>query len=220
VYIIVVGGDLVGASLVTLAVEGGHDVTLLEVDAERAEKLAERHDVRVLNASIGEGGILEEAGGDRADALAATTRDDSANLMAMVLGREAGIETLVTVVNEKHHQRLFDHLGVKVLVDPEVIVAGYLYGMICQPRLKESVRLPSGGEAFEVTVRHDAPLAGRTLAEALAEKLLDPSVVLVWRHRDGEEERVSREMRFAAGDRLTVFSPSAPGDAQLAPFGD
>lgn len=218
-HIIVVGGDLVGASFVALAVEEGHDVTLIEADAERAESLAERFDVRVLHASIGEGEILEEAGGREAGALVATTRDDSANLMAMVLGREAGIGTLVTVVNEKHHERLFDHLGVRPLVDPEVIVARHLYGMVCRPEVSESVVLPSGGQAFEVEVADGAPLADRTVAEASDDGTLDPDLVVVWRYQDGEGERVTGETRLCAGDRVTIFSPTPPREDQLEPFG-
>jgi trk system potassium uptake protein TrkA len=223
-HIIVVGGDLVGASFVALAVEEGHDVTLIEADGERAEALAERFDVRVLHASIGEGEILEEAGGDRAGALVATTHDDSANLMAMVLGRETGIQTLVTVVNEKHHKRLFDHLGVRVLVDPEVLVARHLYGMVCRPDVTESVVLPSGGQAFELVVGDDAPLAGRTVSEATADGTLPPELVVLWRYRDDDEdgkgERVDGDTRFRPGDRFTVFSSEPPTDAQLEPFGD
>lgn len=85
-HIIIVGAGPVGEYLVRLSQEAGHDVVLIESDQDRAEHRAQNHDVRVLNAAIGEEDILDEAGADQADALIATTGDDSTNLMTMVLG--------------------------------------------------------------------------------------------------------------------------------------
>lgn len=217
-YLIVVGGGSLGQSLIEIAVDRRHDVTVIEADEKIAESLAERFDVRVLHAGIGDGGILEEAEAARADALAATTADDSANLMAMVLGLEAGIATLVSVVNDRHHRSLFLRLGVHVLVDPDVILAQHLWGMIARPELEESVALPSGGLAFEVTLIEKSELAGLTLGEARERRLFDPNVVIVWLRREGKAELPEAETRFEVGDELTVFSPEPISEKQLKVF--
>lgn len=220
-HLIVVGAGRIGASLVELALADGHDVTLIESDAETAEAMAQRFDARVLHASIAEGAILGEAGADGADALVATTGDDSDNLMAMVLGLQEEIATLVTVVNDRHHRRLFERLGVHVLLDPEDIVAQHLYGTLCRPEVEDSVSLPGGGLAFELVVSEDAPLVGRSLADAKKEGLLTRSVVVLWvRRRDAEEgEQPGDDTIFEHGDRLTVFSPRPLESDQLAAFG-
>lgn len=220
-HLIVVGAGRVGASLVELALADGHDVTLIEADVQTAEAMAERFDARVLHASIAEGAILEEAGAGSADALVATTGDDSDNLMAMVLGLQEEIGTLVTVVNDRHHRRLFERLGVHVLLDPEEIVAQHLYGTLCRPEVEDSVGVPGGGLVFELVVGDDAALVGRSFVEARKEGLLDSAVVVLWvRHRDEEDGQSPGEhTRFEAGDRLTVFSPRPLETEQLAVFG-
>lgn len=129
-HIIIVGAGPVGDSLTSLALEQGHDVAVIEEDEARAEAAAGKHDALILKASISEDDIMEEAGAGKADALIAATPDDSANLMAMVLGREYEIENLISVVNHKYHGRLFDRLGVRTMVDPEVLVARHLLNLI------------------------------------------------------------------------------------------
>lgn len=132
-YLIIVGAGPEGASLAALALKDGHKVAIVESNEQRAREAVEQYDIKVFHASIAKGGILDEAKADRADALIATTSDDSANLMAMVLGKEYGIKTLVSMVNDSEHQAMFERLGVQVMVDPEVVVARHLYGLLKEP---------------------------------------------------------------------------------------
>lgn len=129
-YLIVIGAGLEGASLIDIAVEKGNEVALIESNEERARAVLNKHNIKVFQADIATGSVLEEADAKRADAIIATTSDDSANLMAMFLGKEYGIETLVSLVNEESHQKMFENMGVQVLTNPENIVAQYLYQFV------------------------------------------------------------------------------------------
>jgi trk system potassium uptake protein TrkA len=129
-YIIILGAGPASKSLVNLALEEGHEVTLIEKDEEKAQAVLKQYDIRVLNSTIAQGNILKEAEAERADALIATTEDDSANLMAMFLGKNLKIPQLVTMVNSSEHQEMFEQLGVQVLMNPEQIIAQYLYNFL------------------------------------------------------------------------------------------
>ncbi|MBZ8181739.1 MAG: NAD-binding protein [Oscillatoria sp. PMC 1051.18] len=123
-YFIIVGGGAEGASLASLALELGHQVAMIESNSEQAQTLLQKFDnVKVFNADIAESGILEEVDIERADALFATTDDDSANLMAVFLAKEKKVKNIVTMLNNKGHQQMFERLGAKVLVNPETIIA-------------------------------------------------------------------------------------------------
>ncbi len=132
-YLIVVGAGPEGSSLIDLALKDGHEVALIETNEERARKVVQNYNVNIFQADIAEGGIMEEAGADRADGIIATTRDDTANLMAMFLGKEYGIKSLVSLVNEPQHQKLFQRLGVRIFTDPEVVIAKHLYHLATSP---------------------------------------------------------------------------------------
>ncbi|MFP4101552.1 potassium channel family protein [Coleofasciculus sp.] len=129
-YLIILGAGPEGASLIDLALKDGHEVALIEEDVERARRVLKSHDIKVFQGDIAKGTLLEEASADRADALIAATSDDSANLMAMFLGKEYEIKTLISMVNYSIHQSLFERLGVQVLTNPEMIVAKSLYRMM------------------------------------------------------------------------------------------
>ena len=129
-YLIIVGAGAVAQQLVAIAIEQGHRVAVIEKEAERARNIMQKFDVQIFNADIAQAHILEEAEVDKADAIVATTKDDSVNLMAMVLGKNYQVQTLVTLLQEKEHQTMFEKLGVKVLSDPEKLIAQQLHSLI------------------------------------------------------------------------------------------
>ncbi|WGV24702.1 potassium channel family protein [Halotia branconii] len=128
--LIIVGASPEGVSLAELALKDGHNVAIIEASEERALEVLQEYDIKVFHANITQGGILDEAGADQADAIIATTSDDSANLMTMFLGKEYNIPTLISMVHEKEHRGLFTKIGVHVIVDPEVIIAHHLYNLL------------------------------------------------------------------------------------------
>jgi len=197
---------------------------LLGLIGERFElsggRAAERFDARVLHASISDGQVLEEAEVAQANCLVATTDDDAANLMAMVLGREESVPTLVSVVNDTHHRALFERIGVHVLMDPEAIVARHLYSILRRPGVEDAVGLPGGGFVYELELAEDAALLGRTRESARDDDLLSAGVEIVWVRSSGDEPAPPRpDEDFAVGDRLTVFSPEPLGEKELSAFG-
>ncbi|MGB3692157.1 MAG: NAD-binding protein [Spirulinaceae cyanobacterium] len=130
-YVIVVGGGLVARSLVSLAIEDGHGVAVIEEDEEQARAMLKEYDeVEVFQANIAKGRILDEAGGKKADVLFATTGDDAANLMAMTLGKEKGIKHLITMLSNYEHKDMFEKLGFQVLIDPEKLIAKQLFSFV------------------------------------------------------------------------------------------
>lgn len=206
-HIIVVGGGPVGDSLVGLALKDGHNVVLVEADEATAEDCAQRHDALVLHASITEDDVFEEAGGSRADALIAATSDDAANLMAMVLGQEAGIDSLTSVVNHKSHTQLFERLGIRVMVDPEVLVAQHLLDLVLYPDAEDVTTLAGREQLFELTLSADSPLLAASLAELKADEALPADLVVASVTRDDEHFFPRGQTRLQSGDRIIVFAP-------------
>jgi trk system potassium uptake protein TrkA len=217
-YLIVVGAGSVGSSLVDLASKDGHDVALIEADKDLAQEASDRFDAMVLHANVAQGGILKEAGAEKADVLVATTGDDSANLMAMFLGTEHQIKTLVSVVNEQSHITLFERLGVHVLTDPNEIVAGHLYGLVKSPDIEELFTEPGGAHAFRVKIGDTSPLVGKTLVVAKQEGLLPKGLLLAVVSRGDEVIVPSGDTVLVAQDHLTVFTNQPLSETQTKVF--
>jgi trk system potassium uptake protein TrkA len=80
-YIIIVGLGGIGRNLAKMAVEHAHNVVVIDQDEARCSELLEHYDVMAVTGNATDKTVLEEAGIDRADAMIATTSDDSVNLM-------------------------------------------------------------------------------------------------------------------------------------------
>lgn len=217
-YLIVIGAGDVGSSLVELALKAGHDVVVIEADKERAEHIAGTLDALVLNAAITENGIMEEAGAERADALIATTSDDSTNLMAMFLGQEYRIRRLTSVVNQAHHRRLFERLHVHVLVDPEVTVARHLLDMVMHPRVKDVAILGEREQLLEVTISESSALVGKRYPDLSGLETLPADSFVVGVERDKHVLRTPTDARLQAGDVLILLARRPLTEEELESF--
>lgn len=205
-YLIVVGVGGIGAALVEIAVRDGHNVAVIERDPEKANAIARKYDVLVIQADAASVDALREAGAERADALITTTSDDATNLMVIAVAQDLGVPTILSVVNNRAHTELFRRLGAHVMENPDVIVAEYLYHAALHPKLRDLVTLPGGAQLFRITVPPTSPLVGRTLREAGEEGLIPEGVLVAAVERDDELEIATGTTVIRAGDVLTVFS--------------
>ena len=129
-YFIIVGAGTISRQLVAIIINQGHRVAVIEKNEARAREMMQQFDIKVFHADIAQANILAEASIQNADGIIATTKDDSVNLMAMVLGKEHQVKYLVTLLEAAEHQAMFEKLGVQVLSDPEKLIAQKLFSFI------------------------------------------------------------------------------------------
>jgi trk system potassium uptake protein TrkA len=85
VQILIVGGGLVGSTLAARLSRSGHDVVLVERDADLARRLTSRLDIRLTEGNGTHAPTLREAGIDKADVVVAVTESDEANMVVAML---------------------------------------------------------------------------------------------------------------------------------------
>ena len=211
-YIIVVGAGRTGSKVIELATQDEHEVVVLERDQELAEEASATYDCMVINADAASEEIMLEAGIQEADALISTTENDSVNLMIQMLGKQYGVETLVSSINEPQHMELFGSLGVNVVESPHELNGQYLYRAVQRPAIQDSMQIGAGGEIFELTVDEGAPIAGLSLIDADSEGLLPEETVIVAIVRDDELHIPRGESDIQAGDTVTIFAKDGASD--------
>ena len=218
VYIIVVGAGAIGTNLIEIAVRDHHNVAVIERNPKRAEEISRDYDVLVVQADAASAEALHEARAERADALITTTRDDATNLMAIFLGKEQGIPSLVSVVNHKEHLALFQELGATTMENPEEIVAEYLYNSIKRPRIKDLVTLAGGAQIFKATVTERSPLVGKPLREHGKQGRIPKYTLIVAVEREGKLLIPSGNTVLQPNDLITVFSNERASDELVKRF--
>lgn len=219
-YLIILGAGPVSTFLIHTALKEKHEIALIEPDEQLAREALEQYDILVLHGTIGSSDILQEAGAEQADALIATTDDDATNLMAMFLGVEQDIGTLISIVNVRSHKSLFERLGVQVLLDPEAIIANHLYKLLLHRRFEETVNLPGGETLLETTIEEESGLRGKTLAHVCRKHLAEEMQIVALKRGD-EHLDISdkhQDVELETGDRLILFSRTPLNEAHTAPF--
>lgn len=217
-YLIVIGSGRIGNRVIELATEEGHEVVVIEKNTNLAELTSSKYDCLVINDDASKIDVLEEAGISKADALITTTNDDSTNLLVMMLGRRYSVPRLLTSVREPDHISLFDELDIDFVESPHRLNGEYLYKTIQRPGIKDFMRLDGGAEIVEIVLAEKSSLIGLTILEALESEKIAEDLIIVAIYRHGNLIIPRGNIRFEAGDTVTVLSKEGIGNDIIQTF--
>ena len=209
--IIVLGAGQVGTTIVE-ALHDEHDVTVVDMHAERLSTLAHRFDVRVVEGNGTSRRVLQEAGVARADLMIACTSRDEANIVAALFVKKLAPETQTIVRTtdveylEIWRERL---LEVDFIVSSELETAHAVSHVIGVPAARQTDVFANGQVQiveFDVEEQADPEVVGPALRDARIPR--DAKVAAIIR---GGEMRLPRgDERILPGDRIIVIgSPQA-----------
>jgi trk system potassium uptake protein TrkA len=125
-FVIVVGGGNTGSQLAKFLIEAGHTVRVIDERPTVLEKLAtEIPQEVIINGDGSSPTVLEKAGIQRAQVLAAVTGSDETNLVITSLGRfEFNVPRVIARINNSKNAWLFTpEMGVDVSLDQAEILA-------------------------------------------------------------------------------------------------
>jgi trk system potassium uptake protein TrkA len=181
VYIIVVGGGIVGYGLaLELQVLPGHEVTIVERDNRRASELRDELGEMVVNGDGSEVAFLEQIGAARADLLIAVTADDGANLVACQAAKHRfGVARTISRVNNPRNEELFHLLGIDSTISASQAVMAQIETTLPEHTVVPLMSLKGSGlTVVDLHLQDGAPADGRPIRDIrLPEKALISLVV-------------------------------------------
>jgi trk system potassium uptake protein len=206
----IVGGGDVGLQLAARLEEDaeGLTVTLIERDRARGELIASRlRYTLVLNGDGTDLELLENEDVGHSDVMVAVIDNDERNLFACLLGRQLGVQRIITRVGKRANLRLFERVGIDVAISARgAAVASVLHQIQGDPTRLLAVVEEGAGRILELDVPAGyVPRALRDLAPPLNSiigAIVRPTRAFVPRGED----------RVEPGDRLIVFTTYAAAD--------
>ena len=218
--VIIVGGGKTGSHLARQLVAEGHKVKLVEWRPEIIERLTQELAEGVL--VVGDGSspaVLEEAGIEHAEALAAVTGEDETNLVATTLARfEYHVPRTIARVNNPKNAWLFTpEMGVDVSLSQTDILAkmiaeemsmGDMVTLLKLRRGEYSVveeKLPPGSKVLGVPLR-DLPIPETCVIAAVIRggKVLTPRGNMIF---EVEDEILAVVDNKSQGELRDLFAP-------------
>ncbi|MDP2941662.1 MAG: NAD-binding protein [Candidatus Omnitrophota bacterium] len=122
--ILLVGAGKVGYFLAKRLCASKHTVSIVDKDRNLCEEIARGLEALVISGDGCDPRILEEAGIERADVIAAVTGDDEDNLIICQLAKQRfNVRRTVGRVNNPDNEHTFAELGIDVPVDSTNIIA-------------------------------------------------------------------------------------------------
>jgi trk system potassium uptake protein TrkA len=211
---VVVGAGEVGYHVAERLSGEGHDVVVVDTEAERLEYVDSHLDVGVIEGSGASPAILRRAGIDKAELLVAVTSVDEVNLVCCMLARgKRGMVRVTRVSNPdffaeagRLHPRTF---GVDVMINPERELALDTFRLL-QSTVATDIAVFADGDlqVISLPVSEEAPIVNRTLADITREAGETPLLTAAI-ERDGTTIVPTGSTKILAGDQVYVVATPA-----------
>ncbi len=166
-YIVIVGAGKVGFFLAKRLIDNKHTVSVIDKDRQVCEEIAKQLEALVVHGDGCDPRIMEEAGIERANVVAAVTGDDEDNLIVCQLAKEKfNIQRTVGRVNNPDNEHTFSELGIDVPVDSTKIIAKIIEEEVSFSDFVNLMSFKRGKLAIvRVDLPGDSPVINRSLAE-------------------------------------------------------
>ena len=166
-YIVIVGGGKVGYYLSKALLDEGHEILVLEKDADRCEFICEDLGSVCVRGDGCEAATLEAAGTERADMLIAVTGDDEDNLVAcQVAKHKFNVPRTIARISNPKNEAIFKKLGIDVTVSSTNIILENIEEEVPTHPLTHLLSIRDKGlEIVEVKIPPDSATVGKAIRE-------------------------------------------------------
>jgi len=125
--VMILGGSRIGKK-VALQLEGQYNIKLIEIDKEKAARLADLlENTLVINGDGRNLELLKDEGIHKMDAFVAVTGNSEVNILACQLAKKMGVKKTVAEVENIDYIDLAENIGIGTLINKKLIAASHIY---------------------------------------------------------------------------------------------
>ena len=166
-YVIIVGGGNSGYYLSKALLSEGHEVLIIERNAQRVELIEEELGSICLHGDGCEAATLEEAGTARADLFIALTNEDEDNLVSCQVAKyKFNVPRVIARLNNPRNETLFKEVGIDVTINPTNLILEHIELEVPTHPLTHLLEFNGGKlEMIEVKIPPDAATVGKRVGD-------------------------------------------------------
>ncbi|MGX7111780.1 Trk system potassium transporter TrkA [Gemella cuniculi] len=205
--VIIVGGGKVGELLCADFSNTYKEVTLIDINEHRIEKLVDTYDINGLLGNGANYDILSEADAAGADMFISVTASDEINMISCITAKQMGAKYTIARIRNPEYSKtkefLKHSLGIDLMVNPEYEAAKQIFYMLKYPTATK-VESFSGNKfnILEVVINENSILNGVSLTDS--KNIINfPSLVCLV-ERKGEVFVPRGNYTFEVGDKVHI----------------
>ncbi len=210
--IIIVGCGKVGMTLVEQLIKEGHDITIIDKNAEKIQDIANMYDIMGIVGNGASYSVQMEANIEETDLIIAVTDSDELNLLCCTVAKRVGncaaIARVRTPDYAKEAEYLREQLGLAMIINPELETAKEVARILYLPSALEINSFAHGQvEMTKFCIPEGNWLDNMTIAGL--GKAIGRNVLICAVERDGEVYIPSGNFTMKAGDVISFVSSRA-----------
>ena len=214
-YIIVIGGGRVGYYLTKALLDEGHEVLIVEKNANLCEVITEEMGSICIRGDGCEASTLAEIGTGRADMFIAVTGDDEDNLVAcQVAKHKFNVPRTIARIRNPANETIFKKLGIDITVSSTNIILEQIEEEVPTHPLTHLLTIRDKGlEIVEVKILPDSTIVGKPVKELALPK--ESKLALIC-SKERKPRLPTASTILRAGDRVIVVTTPESEEALRA----
>src|SRR6185503_516151 len=203
--VMLAGGGNIGWRLAE-ALEGTHQVKIIEKNRERAKFLSEQLEKTVV--LVGDGAnedLLTEEGIEDCDVFCAVTNDDEANILSSMLAKRLGAGKVMALINRLAYVDLVEGGSIDVAISPQQSTVSALLAHVRRGDVVKVHSLRRGAAEAIEAVAHGDRAGSRVVGRRLDEIALPPGTTIGAIVRGDEVLIAHHDTVIEAEDHVIMF---------------
>ncbi|NTE86399.1 Trk system potassium transporter TrkA [Agrobacterium rubi] len=206
--IVIAGGGNIGQYVARCIedVQPKTRVKIIEADRDRAIAASEKlNSTIVLNGSVLDQKILNQADIQDADLIVTLTNNDQTNILGAVMAKQLGCKSNLALLNGPSFHDVAKSLGLDAYINPRAVTISRVLQHVRKGRIRSVYAVQRGnGEIIEAEALDTSPLVG----QALRDMELPEGVRIGVIYRDKAVIRPDGSTKIKAKDRVILFASS------------
>lgn len=204
--IVISGLGSVGTTLMQELVDEGHNIVVIDINAQKIENAVNKFDVKGVIGNGASTSVLKEAGVQHSDLFIGATNHDELNILCCIIAKKLGAKKTIARASKPEYLDLFKNegdLGLSLMVNPQYEAALEISRMLRFPSAIKVNEFSNGKvELVEFLVSEDSPLVGLPLKKLGS--IFKEKVLICAAQRDDKAIIPTGDFVIQADDRLFV----------------
>jgi len=200
--IVFVGAGSLSVMTARALINYGHEIIIIERDRTRIDELSEELDCGFLHGDGSKPALLREADPENTDFLFCLTGSDQMNIIAGLVGRSQGFNSVVTKIEDRELEHICTELGLENTIIPTRTISRFLTDMVSGRDILElSTMIKGEARFFSFIVREEDEGAAGDLQ-------LPKAARAICFYRDKEFRLIEEDSSLQKGDEVIILTHS------------